>query len=67
LQKKRGSSPGKLLREIHLQQAVHLLLHSTNQVQTIAEKTDHASVPVCITAFKKARGSTPLISRWSRR
>lgn len=65
--KKWKSSPGRLLREIRLRQAVQLLRHSTDQVQTIAEKTGYASVPAFITAFKKAHGATPLVFRRSRR
>lgn len=65
--KKWKGSPGQLLREIRLRQAVQLLLHSTDQVQTIAERTGYASVPAFITAFKKAHGSTPLVFRRSRR
>lgn len=65
--KKWKGSPGKLLREIRLRQAVQLLLHSADRIQTIAEKTGYASVPAFITAFKKAHGSTPLVFRRSRR
>ena len=65
--KKWKGSPGKMLREIRLRQAVQLLLHSSDQIQTIAEKTGYTSVPAFITAFKKAHGATPLVFRRSRR
>lgn len=67
ISKRWKATPGRLLREIRLDEASRRLLHSSDSVQGIAARAGYASVPAFITAFKQAFGSTPLAYRHEHR
>lgn len=63
LAKRWKDTPGRLLRDMRLEEASRRLCHGGESVQAIAAHAGYASAPAFITAFKKAFGKTPLVYR----